>query len=157
MKATQRARCASGDASRELADRALDEADEPPLVLIADDFGDAREMYREYLEFVGFRAAEARDGNEAIARARELAPSVILMDLAMPTMDGWEATRQLKADPRTRGIPVIAITGHALSGDAERARAAGCDGVLSKPCLPQKVVEEVRRALALERTGEARD
>lgn len=122
---------------------------EPPLVLIADDFGDAREMYREYLEFFGFRAAEARDGNEAIARAHELAPSVILMDLAMPAMDGWEATRRLKADPRTRAIPVIAITGHALNGDAERALAAGCDGVLSKPCLPQRVVEEVRRALEL--------
>ena len=74
---------------------------EPPLVLIADDFGDAREMYREYLEFTGFRAVEARDGNVALERARSLAPSIILMDLAMPAMDGWEATRRLKADPRT--------------------------------------------------------
>ncbi|UJR86380.1 response regulator [Sandaracinus amylolyticus] len=124
---------------------------EQPLVLIADDFGDAREMYREYLVFSGFRAAEARDGKEAIERAHELAPSVILMDLAIPSMDGWEATRRLKADARTKKIPVIAITGHALSGDAERARAAGCDGVLSKPCLPERVVEEVRRVLARRR------
>lgn len=158
MKPTRRnASRASDDAGQDVTGAAPAVGDDPPLVLIADDFGDAREMYREYLEFFGFRAAEARDGKEAIARARELSPSVILMDLAMPAMDGWEATRQLKADPRTRAIPVIAITGHALSGDAERARAAGCDGVLSKPCLPQRVVEEVRRALALEGAGKARE
>lgn len=120
----------------------------PPLVLIADDFADTREMYLEYLVFAGFRAIDASDGEEAVAKAIELRPSIILMDLAMPTMDGWEATRRLKADERTRTIPVIAVTGHALQGDAERARQAGCDGVISKPCLPEALVEEVRRVLA---------
>lgn len=116
-------------------------------VLLVDDFPDAREMYLEYLAFAGYRTAEAANGLEAIERALELSPSVILMDLAMPVMDGWEATRRLKADPRTRRIPVIAVTGHALEGDAERARLAGCDGVLSKPCLPQDLLDEVRRAI----------
>ncbi|MDQ3037563.1 MAG: response regulator [Myxococcota bacterium] len=105
-------------------------------------------MYLEYLQFAGFRSIEASDGREAIAKAVELFPSLILMDLAMPTMDGWEATRRLKADPRTKSIPVIAVTGHALRGDAERALQAGCDGVISKPCLPEQLVEEVRRVLA---------
>jgi two-component system cell cycle response regulator DivK len=123
-------------------------AAEPPLVLIVDDFVDTREMYLEYLQFAGFRAIDASDGREAIAKAVELFPSIILMDLAMPTMDGWEATRRLKADPRTRSIPVIAVTGHALRGDAERAREAGCDGVISKPCLPETLVDEVKRVLA---------
>ena len=66
----------------------------------------------------------------------------------MPVMDGWEATRRLKADPRTKHIPVIAVTGHALEGDAERARQAGCDGVIAKPCLPEDLVGEVRRVIA---------
>jgi CheY-like chemotaxis protein len=120
----------------------------PPLVLVVDDFADAREMYVEYLEFAGFRSAQAQNGEEAIAQARERGPAVVLMDLAMPVMDGWEATRRLKSDPRTRHIPVIAVTGHALAGDAERARRAGCDGVLAKPCLPEDLVREVRRILA---------
>lgn len=119
-----------------------------PLVLVVDDYQDAREMYAEYLEFSGFRVAEARNGLEALERAFELLPDVILMDLSLPVMDGWEATRRLKGDERTRDIPVVALTGHALAGHSEGARQAGCDAFVTKPCLPEALVTEVRRMLA---------
>lgn len=116
-----------------------------PLVLVVEDYPDAREMYVEYLKFSGFRVAEARNGIEALDRAFELHPDVILMDLALPRMDGWEATRRLKTDARTQGIPVVALTGHALAGHAEGARQAGCDVFVTKPCLPGMLVDEIRR------------
>lgn len=109
---------------------------ESPLVLVVEDYQDAREMYAEYLRFAGFRVAEARNGIEALEKASSLSPDIILMDLALPRMDGWEATRRLKADDRTRAIPVVALTGHALAGHAEGARQAGCDAFVTKPCLP---------------------
>ncbi len=118
-----------------------------PLVLIVEDYEDAREMYAEYLKYSGFRVAEARNGLEAIEIAQKLLPDVILMDLALPGMDGWEATRRLKSDERTRRIPVIAVTGHALSGHSDTARKAGCDAFVSKPCLPDALVAEVRKML----------
>ena len=120
---------------------------EPPLILVVDDYQDAREMYAEYLQFSGFRVAEARNGNEAVAQALSLRPDLILMDLSLPGMDGWEATRVLKADDRTRHIPVVALTGHALAGASEGARKAGCDSFVTKPCLPDDLVVEVRRML----------
>jgi two-component system, cell cycle response regulator DivK len=119
-----------------------------PLVLVVDDYADAREMYAEYLEFSGFRVAEAKNGAEALDKAFELTPDVILMDLSLPVMDGWEATRRLKADERTRGIPVVALTGHALSGHSNGARDAGCDAFVTKPCLPDALVQEVKKQLA---------
>src|SRR5919106_7034452 len=118
-----------------------------PLVLVVDDYQDAREMYSEYLEFSGFRVAEARNGIEALEKAFELLPDLILMDLSLPGMDGWEATRRLKADERTKRIPVVALTGHALAGASEGARKAGCDSFVTKPCLPDDLVVEVRRML----------
>jgi two-component system cell cycle response regulator DivK len=118
-----------------------------PLVLVVDDFVDAREMYAEYFAFSGFRVAEASNGMEAVQKALELTPQVILMDLSMPGMDGWEATRRLKANRRTKHIPVIALTGHALTGFPESAKQAGCDAFVTKPCLPDTLVEEVRRVL----------
>jgi CheY-like chemotaxis protein len=120
-----------------------------PLILVVDDYEDAREMYAEYLRFCGFRVAEARNGNEALEQAFALMPDLILMDLSLPGMDGWEATRQLKADERTRQIPVVALTGHALAGASEDARKAGCDSFVTKPCLPDDLVVEVRRMLNL--------
>jgi CheY-like chemotaxis protein len=117
------------------------------LILVVDDYEDAREMYAEYLRFCGFRVAEARNGNEALEQAFALKPDLILMDLSLPGMDGWEATRQLKADDRTRRIPVVALTGHALAGASEGARRAGCDSFVTKPCLPDDLVVEVRRML----------
>jgi CheY-like chemotaxis protein len=119
-----------------------------PLILVVDDYQDAREMYAEYLQFSGFRVAEARNGNEAVERAFALKPDLILMDLSLPGMDGWEATRQLKSDERTRHIPVVALTGHALAGASEGAKKAGCDSFVTKPCLPDDLVVEVRRMLA---------
>ena len=118
-----------------------------PLVLIVEDYEDAREMYAEYFRYSGFRVAEARNGLEALEIAQKLLPDVILMDLALPGMDGWEATRKLKSDERTRRIPVIAVTGHALSGHSDTARRAGCDAFVSKPCLPDALVAEVRKML----------
>lgn len=118
-----------------------------PLILVVDDYQDAREMYAEYLQFSGFRVAEARNGNEALERAFALKPDLILMDLSLPGMDGWEATRQLKADERTQNIPVVALTGHALAGASDGAKRAGCDSFVTKPCLPDDLVVEVRRML----------
>ena len=118
-----------------------------PLILVVDDYQDAREMYAEYLQFSGFRVAEARNGNEALEQAFALKPDLILMDLSLPGMDGWEATRRLKADAATRHIPIVALTGHALAGASEGARKAGCDAFVTKPCLPDDLVIEVRRML----------
>ena len=122
-------------------------ADSRPLVLVVDDYQDAREMYAEYLSFSGFRVAEASNGLEAVEKAFSLRPDVILMDLSLPGMDGWAATRQLKTDERTRAIPVVALTGHALAGASDGARQAGCDAFVTKPCLPDELVVEVRRML----------
>jgi len=122
-------------------------SDTGPLILVVDDYQDAREMYAEYLQFSGFRVAEARNGNEAVAQARSLKPDLILMDLSLPGMDGWEATRVLKADEATKRIPIVALTGHALAGASEGARKAGCDSFVTKPCLPDDLVVEVRRML----------
>ena len=126
----------------------------PPLILVVDDYQDAREMYAEYLQFSGFRVAEARNGNEAVTQAFELKPDLILMDLSLPGMDGWEATRLLKADDRTRHIPIVALTGHALAAASEGAKKAGCDAFVTKPCLPDDLVVEVRRMLGTVRQAE---
>ena len=122
-----------------------------PLVLVVEDYQDAREMYAAYLQFSGFRVAEATNGEEAIEKTLELMPDIILMDLALPRMDGWEATRRLKLDERTRHIPIVALTGHALAGHAEGARQAGCDSFVTKPCLPDALVAEIQRMLAARR------
>jgi two-component system, cell cycle response regulator DivK len=119
-----------------------------PLILVVDDYQDAREMYAEYLQFSGFRVAEAKNWNEAVEKAFELRPDLILMDLSLPGKDGWEATRELKSDERTRHIPVVALTGHALAGASEGAKKAGCDSFVTKPCLPDDLVVEVRRMLS---------
>ena len=102
---------------------------------------------REYLEFSGFEVVEAGNGMEALQRAIDASPDIILMDLSLPVMDGWEATRRLKADHRTASIPVVALTGHALAGISEGARKAGCDAFVTKPCLPEDLVREIRKIL----------
>jgi two-component system cell cycle response regulator DivK len=120
---------------------------EQPLVLVVEDYQDAREMYAAYLQFSGFDVAEAGNGIEAVEMTQSLLPDIVLMDLALPRMDGWEATRLLKSDERTRHIPIVALTGHALAGHAEGAREAGCDAFVTKPCLPDALVAEIRRLL----------
>jgi CheY-like chemotaxis protein len=118
-----------------------------PRVLLVDDYPDAREMYAEYLDFSGFEVIEAANGMEALQRAADTQPDIVLMDLSLPVMDGWEATRRLKADKRTEHIPVVALTGHALAGISEGAKRAGCDAFVTKPCLPEDLVKEIRRVL----------
>ena len=118
-----------------------------PLILIVDDFPDNREMYTQFLEFSGLRVAEAQNGMEALERAFDLLPDLIVMDLSLPGLDGWEATRRLKADERTRAIPVIALTGHALAGHSKGAMEAGCDAFITKPCLPERLLEEIQAML----------
>jgi CheY-like chemotaxis protein len=120
---------------------------ERPRVLIVDDYPDAREMYAEYLQYSGFDVIEASNGIEAIERAADSRPNIILMDLSLPVMDGWEATRRLKADKRTTDIPIVALTGHALAGILDGAKKAGCDAFVTKPCLPEDLVKEIRRVL----------
>jgi len=125
-----------------------------PLVLVVDDVDHGREIFAEYLEFRGFRVATAADGLEALEKAFELRPDVILMDLSLPGIDGWEATRRLKADERTQNIPIIALTAHALASAHEKAREVGCNAVVTKPCLPKDLEQEVRRQLEA-RTNQA--
>jgi CheY-like chemotaxis protein len=120
---------------------------ERPRVLLVDDYPDAREMYTAYLEYSGFDVIPAGNGVEALTLAAEAMPDIILMDLSLPVMDGWEATRRLKADERTASIPVVALTGHALAGISEGAKRAGCDAFVTKPCLPEDLVKEIRKIL----------
>ena len=118
-------------------------------ILVVEDNEPSRDALSRRLERRGYRVLVAADGLEGVERAREYRPSIILMDLGLPIIDGWEATRQLKADERTRDIPVVALTGHALAGASEGARKAGCDSFVTKPCLPDDLVVEVRRMLSL--------
>jgi two-component system, cell cycle response regulator DivK len=121
--------------------------DRPPLILIVEDHADTREMYAQYLAISGFRTAEAGSGQEAIGRAAEIGPNLIVTDLSLPGLDGCEVIGRLKADEGTRHIPVIALTAHADSASAERARQAGCASFLTKPCLPDALVAEIKRLL----------
>ncbi len=125
-----------------------------PLILLVEDFVDARDMYREYLEFSGFAVETAGDGHGAIKLAREHCPDLILMDLSLPGLDGWEATKRLRADPETAHLLIVALSAHALAADWERARLAGCDGFIAKPCLPQDLVDEMTGYLKAAKTGE---
>ena len=127
----------------------METGNDSPLVLIVDDYAEGREICAEYLAFRGFRVATAEDGVDAIAKTRELLPDVILMDLSLPRLDGWEASRILKGDERTRHIPIIALTAHALSSARDRAVEAGCDSVVTKPCLPRRLEAEVRKKLGM--------
>jgi CheY-like chemotaxis protein len=122
-----------------------------PVILLVEDFADARDMYRDYLEYAGFDTHTAVDGYEAIAKAQELGPDLILMDLSLPRMDGWEATRRLKNDPATSHIQIVALSAHALAAEGERAKLAGCDGFIAKPCLPAELVEQMSTYLSAER------
>ena len=117
------------------------------LILLVEDNEDNRVVYRTMLTHFGFRVIEAQDGREALRCAREEHPDLILMDISIPLLDGWEATRILKADPATAGIPVIALTAHALDSDRARAAEIGFDVFLAKPVEPRRVVTEVGRLL----------
>ncbi len=144
-RALERPPCGPGQAlMNQVGNESAGTAKRPsPLVLVVDDFEDNRAMYAEFLMYSGYAVEQAADGAEAVKLAKSLLPDVVVMDLSLPVMDGWEATRQLKADERTRRIPIIALTGHALASHSRGAREAGCDAFLAKPCLPEKLVEKV--------------
>jgi two-component system, cell cycle response regulator DivK len=118
-----------------------------PLVLVVDDVEDSRSMVRDFLAFRGFAVAVAEDGEEAVARARELLPDLILMDVWLPKLDGLEATRQLKAGADTAHIPILALTAHAVQDAQSEAVDAGCDAVITKPFLPDDLEREIRKQL----------
>ena len=124
-----------------------------PRVLLVDDYPDAREMYAEYLDFSGFEVIEAANGMEALQRAADMQPDIILMDLSLPVMDGWEATRRLKAESTTQTIPVIGLTAHAMTGDRDKAMAAGCDDYDTKPVELPRLLEKIEALLG--RSGTA--
>jgi CheY-like chemotaxis protein len=119
-------------------------------VLLVEDDDDTRNMYAASLEMFGFNVRQARNGAEAVAIAPALKPHAILMDLAMPHMDGFEATRRLKSDPETAPIPIVVLTAFTSPADCERALGAGANDFLAKPCDPDAVAarlqHHVRRA-----------
>jgi two-component system, cell cycle response regulator DivK len=113
-----------------------------PKILLVEDNEMNRDMLSRRLHRRGYNVVIAVDGQEGVALAQTEAPDLILMDMSLPVMDGWEATRQLKAASETRAIPVIALTAHAMSGDRERAMEAGCDDYDAKPIdLPRLLVK----------------
>mgnify|MGYP000154982638 CR=1 FL=1 len=127
----------------------------PKTVLLVDDDVHNQRIFETVLRHAGFVVRQAASGEEALREARAHLPDLILMDLSIPVIDGWECTRLLKADDATRHIIILALTAHAMRGDQERALAAGCDGYMAKPISPKKLVEEVRSRLAA-RAGQAR-
>lgn len=120
-------------------------SDDKGTILIAEDNEDNRIVYSAMLEHYGYRVVCSKNGSDVQGMAEEENPAVILMDISLPGIDGWTATERLKGNPETAEIPVIAITAHARSDDRRRAEEVGCDGYLSKPVEPRRVLEEVRR------------
>jgi two-component system, cell cycle response regulator DivK len=107
-------------------------------------------MYRMTLEDAGFDVLEAADGVEALLRVRDTVPDLILMDLSMPLMDGWEATSHLKSDGRTAGIPIVVLSASTRDHTAEEIMRAGCVALVTKPCLPSELIQEIRQRLSVE-------
>jgi two-component system cell cycle response regulator DivK len=130
-----------------------------PVVLLVEDDEDNQKIYRDALEFVGVRVVQAWDGEEGVRMAREHLPHAILMDIALPRLNGWQATERLRGDPATAHIPVLALTAYALPQDRQRAMQAGYAAYLVKPIAPREVVAEVRRVLGAHGTtwGDAWD
>ena len=116
-------------------------------ILVVEDQEDNRQILRDLLGMAGYDMVEAHDGAEGVAKASEHKPDLILMDIQMPVMDGYEATRQIKANPELKGIPVIAVTSYALSGDEQKARDAGCNDYIAKPYSPRQMLAKVRGIL----------
>jgi two-component system cell cycle response regulator DivK len=123
-------------------------------VLLVDDLPETRTTYRAYLESGGLRVEEAGNGAEALTAAAAIRPDVILMDLWMPVLDGWKATRHLKDDPRTRHIPVIAVSGRGLRRAETEARSVGCMMFLEKPCRPEDIIAAIDCALRVQMTDD---
>ena len=118
-------------------------------ILVIEDTEDNRRIFRDLLTHAGFELLEADDGQKGVAMAAEERPDLILMDIQLPVLDGYEATRRIKANPDLQHIPIIAVTSYALSGDEAKARAAGCDGYIAKPFSPKQILATVRDFLLL--------
>jgi two-component system cell cycle response regulator DivK len=116
-------------------------------ILVVEDQEDNRQILRDLLGSVGYEMTEAWDGVAGVAAAKELRPDLILMDIQLPLMDGYEATRQIKADPELKAIPVIVVTSYALSGDEGKAREAGCDAYVTKPYSPRQLLAKIKEFL----------
>lgn len=118
---------------------------ESPLVLLVEDDREGRLMFAEWLQQAGFRVEQAHNGLQALERAFDVRPDVVVTDLNIPGIDGYELTRRLKADPRTAGVPIVAVTGYVpFARDPARADRAGCDAVIPKPCLPEDLESTIR-------------
>jgi two-component system cell cycle response regulator DivK len=117
-------------------------------ILVVEDQADNMQILRDLLLSADYEMIEAVNGEEALAAVAKRRPDLILMDIQLPIMDGYEATRRIKADPALRSIPIIAVTSYALSGDEEKARAAGCDDFVPKPYSPRQLLAKVRQYLA---------
>jgi two-component system cell cycle response regulator DivK len=116
-------------------------------ILIVEDQEDNRQILRDLLSSTDYEMVEAENGQEALDAVARKRPDLILMDIQLPVMDGYEATRRIKANPEWQSIPVIVVTSYALSGDAEKARAAGCDDYVTKPYSPRQLLAKIREYL----------
>ena len=116
-------------------------------ILVVEDTEDNRQILRDLLGAAGYDMIEANDGAEGVSQAMAHKPDLILMDIQMPVMDGYEATRRIKADPALKAIPIVAVTSYALSGDEDKAKAAGCDAYIAKPYSPRQMLAKVREIL----------
>jgi two-component system, cell cycle response regulator DivK len=116
-------------------------------ILVVEDHEDNRQILRVLLGSAGYQMIEAHDGETALTTAASERPDLILMDIQLPGLDGYEATRRIKADPALSGIPIIAVTSYALSGDEDKARAAGCSAYVAKPYSPLELLKKLREYL----------
>jgi two-component system, cell cycle response regulator DivK len=117
-------------------------------ILMVEDTEDNRQIIRDLVSAVGYELIEAADGAEGLAMAEREKPDLILMDIQLPVMDGYETTRRIKANPALKHIPVIAVTSYALSGDEAKTRAAGCDAYVAKPFSPRLLLAKINELLA---------
>ena len=116
-------------------------------ILVVEDQEDGRRILRDLLTSADYEMTEAVNGEQALAAVAKQRPDLILMDIQMPVLDGYEATRRIKADPAFRDIPIIVVTSYALSGDEVKARAAGCDDFVPKPFSPRQLLARIRKLL----------
>jgi two-component system cell cycle response regulator DivK len=117
-------------------------------ILVVEDTVNNRRILNDLLTNAGFEVVEAFDGEKGVAMAAEYRPDLILMDIQLPLVDGYEATRRIKSNPELRAIPIIAVTSYALSGDEAKAIAAGCDGYFAKPFSPRVILAKIREFLS---------
>jgi two-component system, cell cycle response regulator DivK len=117
-------------------------------ILVVEDQPDSRQIIRDMLAGTDYEITEAENGEEALAAMAKQRPDLVLMDIQLPIIDGYTATKQIKADPALRSIPIIAVTSHALDGEEQTARAAGCDGYVPEPYSPRQLLAKIRQYLS---------